>query len=91
MNVPNCQFLLFSVGYFEQFKTLRSLQMPIPVTYIYVQEMTSPSTFLELPQLPGPQLQLLLSSLFPRTQLLLFYQRLMSPSALWLLILSDLR
>lgn len=54
MNVPNCHFLLFSVGYFEQFKTLPSLQMPIPVTYIYVQEMTSPSTFLELPQLPGP-------------------------------------
>ena len=54
MNVPNCHFLLFSVGYLEQFKTLPSLQMPIPVTYIYVQEMTSPSTFLEPPQLLGP-------------------------------------
>lgn len=73
MNVPNCHFLLFAIGYFEQFKTLPSLQMPISATYIYAQEMTSPSTLLEVSQLPGLQPQILLPFLFPWTQLLPFY------------------
>lgn len=73
MKVPNGHFLLFSIGYFEQFKTLPSLQMPISATYIYAQEMTSPSTFLEVSQLPGLQPEILLFFLFPWTQSLLFY------------------